>query len=313
MTAHGRINTEERWTTLRDSIRRATASHTGTHETRIKGFAFHRFVDAQAPTPHMHQPVIIVVAQGKKVVRIGDAAYCYGENVCFVAGVDMPVVSCAIECSEQKPYLSLSLNLDPGLIADLASRVPPASQAGVGVSVGAVLHELDPDLLDALVRLAELHEKPEHLPVMEALLRQEVHYRLLAGPFGNALRALTTFGSQSHQITRAIVWLKAHYKEHFPMESLAAQSNMALSTFHKYFKELTTVSPLQYQKRLRLTEAQRLMLAEGHDVTRAAMAVGYESATQFIREYKRLFGDPPRRNVMSVKAGPGAPARRAAM
>ena len=257
-------------------------------------------MDNAAPKPHFYEPVIIVVAQGKKLVKVGTEERHYGENVCFICGVDMPVSSCVMEASEAKPYLSMSLKLDTGLIASLASQVPPAA-SDAAVYRGAAMQVVEPDLLDAFVRLAELTEKPEQVPVMRDMLLREIHYRLLAGSFGNALHSLNTLGSQGHQITRAIAWLKEFYKEPLLVEDLARRSHMATSTFHKYFKNITTLSPLQYQKQLRLGEAQRLMLSEGYDVTQAAMSVGYESATQFIREYKRLYGDPPRRNVMSMK------------
>ena len=300
MTTPVRVNADNNWAILKDIILRNTAASFGSYPTPIKGFLFHRQVSNADPKPHFSEPVIIVVVQGKKLVRIGLEDRLYGENVCFVAGVDMPIASCVMEAREDRPYLSLSLYLDAGLIAALASQVPPSAE-GVGAFRGAGTHTLEPDLLDSFVRLAELAEKPEQVPVMEALLLREIHYRLLIGPFGGALRTLNTFGSQGHQITRAIAWLKENYKEPLLVEDLASQSNMAPSTFHKYFKEITTLSPLQYQKRLRLGEARRLMLSEGYDVTQAAMSVGYESATQFIREYKRLYGEPPRRNIMAIK------------
>lgn len=298
---NNRIDVGKSWTMLKEGILRNTPLGSGTHETRIKGLAFHRQVSNQDPKPHFYQPVVIVVAQGKKSIRIGAEDYRYGENICFVSGVDLPVTSCVMEASEEKPYLSMSLYLDTGLIASLASRVPPSPDYEGGLSTGAMVQEVEPDLLDAFLRLTELAEKPKPIPVMEDLLLREIHYRLLAGPFGNILRTLNTLGSQGHQITQAISWLKENYMEPLLVEELASRTNMAPSTFHKYFKEITAMSPLQYQKRLRLGEAQRLMLSEGHDVTQAALAVGYESATQFIREYKRLFGDPPRKNVMHIR------------
>ena len=244
MTRAIRVNTGNSWAILRDIILRNTASRSESYITPIKGFEFHRQVSNADPKPHFYEPVIIVVVQGKKLVKIGAEEH----------------------------------------------------------------QEVDPDLLDAFVRLAELTEKPEQILVMRDMLMREIHYRLLAGAFGNTLRSLNTLGSQGHQITKAIAWLKEFYKEPLLVEDLANRSHMAPSTFHKYFKRITTLSPLQYQKRLRLGEAQRLMLSEGYDVTQAAMAVGYESATQFIREYKRLFGDPPLRNVMSMKnIAKGAP------
>lgn len=296
-----RVNEDNSWDILKDAIIKGTQRQAGSHATAIKGFVFHRQVSNAGPKPHFFEPVVIVVAQGTKLIRIGNEERLYGENICFVCGVDMPVTSCVMEASEEKPYLSLSLNLDTALIAELASKVPPASAAS-GHLRGAMTQNVEADLLDSFVRLAELANKPEQIPVMEEVLLREIHYRLLAGHFGGILRSLTTFGSHGHQVTRAIAWLKDHFREPLLVEELAERSNMAPSTFHKYFKEITTLSPLQYQKRLRLGEAQRLMLSQGHDVTQAAMAVGYESATQFIREYKRLYGEPPRRYLSLMKS-----------
>lgn len=312
MSESVRVDAEKSWDMLRKKILRNTSLNAGTCPTAIRGFAFHRFVGSHDPKPHFFQPVIIVVAQGKKLVKIGAEEYHYGENICFVSGVDMPVASCVMEASEEKPYLAMSLHLDAGLIAALASKVPPSTVNG-GISRGAMLQKVEPDLLDAFLRLAELTEKPEQIPVLGDLLFREIHYRLLASPFGNMLRSLNTLGSQGNQIARAIAWLKDNYKKPLHVEELAGRASMAPSTFHKYFKEITTLSPLQYQKRLRLGEAQRLMLSEGCDVTRAALDVGYESATQFIREYKRLYGEPPRRNVMSIRNTASGESRWAAM
>lgn len=306
MTTHARVNTENSWAILKDAILQGTPARSGIYPTPVRGFQFYRQTGSTDPRQSFHRPAVIVVVQGKKRVRIGQDEHYYGENICFVCGVDMPVSSCVMEASEEKPYLALSLSLDAGLIANLASQIPPATTPAVFFR-GAAPQELDPDLLDSFVRLMELTKKPEQLPVMEDLLIREIHYRLLNSSFGSVLRALNTFGSQGHQITRAIAWLKEYYKQPLLVEELAGRLNMAPSTFHKYFKNITTLSPLQYQKRLRLGEAQRLMLSGEYDVTQAAMAVGYESVTQFIREYKRLFGDPPRRNIMKILQSTAAP------
>ena len=299
MAENRHVDVDRNWAVLRAKLLDG-APGAGNYPTAVKGFVLHCNTSSADPWPNFYQPVIIVVAQGRKLVRIGGDEYHYGENVCFVAGVDMPVTSCVMEASEEKPYLSMSLNLDAARLAILAARVPPSS-AGDAAPRGAAVQAVGPGLLDAFLRLLELTETPEHIPVMENLLLDEIHYRLLASPFGGILRSFNTLGSQGNQISRAISWLKENYKEPLRVEKLAGQTNMAPSTFHKYFKQITTLSPLQYQKRLRLSEAQRLMLSGGHDVTQAAFAVGYESPTQFIREYKRLFGNPPRRNVMRMK------------
>ena len=302
MTENTRVNSERNWAILKEKLLHNNPPVSGSRQTVIDGFVLHCFDSNNEPKPEFYQPVIIVVVQGKKWVRIGDEEHHFGENLCFVAGVDMPAMSCVMEASRDKPYLSMSLSLDQSLLADLAAQVPPTSKPGPTIAPGAIVQHIEPDLLDAFLRLLELTEKPEQAPVMGELLLREIHYRLLTGPFGPALRSLSTFGSQGHQISQSISWLKNNYKEPLSVEQLAGRVNMASSTFHKHFKEVTTLSPLQYQKRLRLSEARRLLLTNECDVTQAAFAVGYESATQFIREYKRLFGDPPRRDVTRMKA-----------
>lgn len=302
MSDNLRADSGKNWAILKEKLIQHTKAGPGSVQTEIDSFQLHRQVSNDDPKPHFYQPVIIVVAQGKKRVRIGGREHHFGDNLCFVSGVDMPVESCVMEASLDRPYLSMSLKLNPALIAALASQVPPqTSLSGAGLSPGAIVQALEPDLLDAFLRLLELLDKPQQVPVMGELLLREIHYRLLCGPFGGLLRSLNTFGSQSNQIARAVAWLKDNYKAPLLVEELAALMNMAPSTFHKHFKGVTALSPLQYQKRLRLGEAQRLMLDGDCDVTQAAFAVGYESATQFIREYKRLFGEPPRKNIVGLK------------
>ena len=274
---------------------------TGDYPTSVNGLVLHRYDSGDAPKPRFYDPVIIVVVQGKKRVRIGAEDIPYGEHTCFVAGVNMPVSSCVLEASKDVPYLSLSLNLAKSLIASLETKVPPSTEYSSHFATGAVVQEVGPELLDAFLRLLELTEHPKESAVLSDLVYQEIHYRLLTSPFGNQLRTLNTLGSQSNQIAQAITWLQENFDKPLHVEELAARLNMAPSTFHKHFKEITTVSPLQFQKQLRLTEAQRLMLSANYDVTLAAFAVGYDSSTQFNREYKRLFGESPHKDVMKMK------------
>lgn len=274
---------------------------TGNYTTLIDGFALHHHTCGDTPRPRFYDPVIIVVVQGKKWVRIGTEDIPYGEHTCFIAGVNMPVSSCVMEASKDKPFLSMSLKLDKSLIATIAAKIPPPTECVACHPAGAVVQPVGPELLDALLRLLELTEKPDQATVLGDLVYQEIHYRLLTSPFGRQLGTLNTLGSQSNKIAKAITWLRENYNKALHVEELATHLNMATSTFHKHFKEITMVSPLQYQKQLRLTEAQRLMLSDDYDATRAAFAVGYESSTQFNREYKRLFGESPRKDVMKIK------------
>lgn len=295
-----RIDFEKSRMALRDSLLRHMPE-TGSYPTPVEGLVLHRYHSSEAPKPRFYDPVVIVVVQGKKKVRIGNQDIPYGENTCFIAGVNMPVSSCVLEASEDTPYLSMSLNLDKSLIASLAVKIPTTQEYDGNTVSGAVVQPVGPELLDAFLRLCELTETPDPTGILSNLVIQEIYFRLLTSPFGAQLRNLNTLGSQSNQIAQAVNWLQENYKESLRVEDLAGRLHMAPSTFHRHFKEITTLSPLQYQKQLRLTEAQRLMLAGSSDVTQAAFAVGYESPTQFNREYKRLFGESPRRNVMQVR------------
>lgn len=304
MAENSRIDFEKSRATLKEILLQRLPEP-GDSPTRINGLVLHRYNSGDTPKPRFYDPVVIVVAQGKKWVRIGLEDIPYGEHTCFIAGVNMPVSSCVMEASEETPYLSMSLDLDKSLIATLASKIPPSAKYSTPFSAGAAVQEVGPELLDAFLRLLELAIKPEQSSILSDLVYQEIHYRLLTSPFGNQLRTLNTLGSQSNQIAQAISWLQENYDKPLHVEELAARLNMAPSTFHKHFKEITTVSPLQFQKQLRLNEAQRLMLSADYDVTQAAFAVGYESSTQFNREYKRLFGESPRKDVMKMKGVAG--------
>jgi len=274
---------------------------TGDYPTAIEGLAMHRRDEANKPENCFYKPLVAVIVQGFKRSVIGSEEYRYGENHCLVTGVDMPSVNHVTVASPEKPFLGLSLNLDKYLTTQLAAEIPPSSRLGNGSYKGMVVAEVAPDVLDAFLRLAELLEKPEQIPVLAPMIIREIHYRLLIGPQGERLRMVNTLGTQSNQIAKSITWLRDKYKEPLQVDELAKKVNMATSTFHRHFRQLTTLSPLQFQKRLRLYEAQRLMLVENENADIAALAVGYESPTQFNREYKRLFGEPPYRHVSRIR------------
>lgn len=196
MTGAIRVNMGNSWAILRDIILRNTASRSENYITPVKSFEFHRQVSDTDPKSHLYEPVIVVVVQGKKLVKIGAEGHHYGENVCFVCGVNVSVSSCVMEASKETPYLSMSLKLDTDLIVNLASQTSLSSDSTVYRSTDT--QEVGPDLLDAFVRLAELTEKPEQILMMWNMLMWEIHYRLLAGAFGNTLRSLNTLGSQGH-------------------------------------------------------------------------------------------------------------------
>ncbi|NWD67241.1 AraC family transcriptional regulator [Pseudomonas gingeri] len=294
-----RFNFAENLNLLREKLL-ALLPNAGSFATPIDGFSLHRYNNTDVPGPHFYNPCLIIAVQGRKWVRIGLKDYSFGEHNCFIAGVNMPVSSCLLEAEENTPYLSVSLKLDNALIAGFAGKVVAPIEEHTPAEVGAAVQPLDPDLLDACLRIIELIDKPQEAKTIGSLIYQEIHFRLLATPFGNQLRQLNTPGSKNNHIHKVIVWLQENYKKPASVEMLAARANMAPSTFHKNFKAITTLSPLQYQKSLQLTEAHKLMLIDKYSATRAAFAVGYESSNQFSREYKKLFGDTPRKNIKNL-------------
>jgi AraC-like DNA-binding protein len=275
--------------------------HSGKFTTAIETFMIARRNEPNQLENCFSKPLVGVIVQGFKRSVIGSEEYSYGENQCLVAGVDIPSSFYVTDSSPEKPFLAISLDLDKYLISQLAAEIPPSSGLGGGASKGISVADVDPHVLEAFLRLVELLENPEQIPFLAPMIIREIHYRLLTGPQGDHLRSLNTFGTQSNQIAQAISWLRDNYKEPLQVDELARKVNMATSTFHRHFKEVTTLSPLQYHKRLRLYEAQRLMLAQNENATSAGLEVGYESPTQFNREYKRLFGEPPHRSISRMQ------------
>ena len=207
-----------------------------------------------------------------------------------------------LDASPEKPFLGMGLKIDKYIVSQLMTELPmQAKVIDEPVRKGLSVTPIEADILDAFVRLTELLDNPEQIPVLAPMIVREIYYRLLTGPRGKYLRAINTTGTRGSRIAQAITWLRNNYKEPLQVDELAKKVNMATSTFHRHFKQITTLSPLQYQKRLRLYEAQRLMLVENEYASNACLAVGYESPTQFNREYKRLFGEPPARNIHKTR------------
>jgi AraC-like DNA-binding protein len=271
----------------------------GDYTTPVEGVAVHRRDSDEVMNCFFSQPTVAVVVQGHKRSIIGSEQYTYGTKKCLLIGVDVPIVSYIIKASVERPCMAMTVNIDRYIIASLATEIP--SVAACVSSRAMVTFDADADLLDTFLRLSKLFYKPSQVPFIAPMLLREIHYRLLIGPFGNHLKEINTLGTRSNQIVQAIALLKKDYKHDLFVEELARQVNMATSTFHRYFKEVTTLSPLQYQKRLRLHEAQRLMISENMDVGDAAYSVGYKSVPQFSREYKRLFGESPTRDTKKTR------------
>lgn len=247
-------------------------------------------------------PSISVVLQGRKESRLGENCFQYGVLDCLVNGVFMPGVSRVLEASPEKPMFMLTLRIDPELASELARDIPPSTLTQpTAPQLGSSVAPISPDVLDTFVRLMALLDQDSSMQLMAPLLKRELMARILVGPQGESLRMLYQQGSHSHQIAEAVAWLRDNYNQAIGIEELARHVGMATSTFHREFKRVTSISPLQYQKRLRLYESQRLMLTQNMDANTAAYTVGYESAQQFSREYKRLFGEPPHRNITRLR------------
>jgi AraC-like DNA-binding protein len=270
-------------------------------ETAIPGLSLYRREEPTQPTSGMYEPSICLVAQGAKRVVLGDDAYVYDAHHFLITSVDLPTVWQIVEASPEKPCLGLVMKLDQREISQLMidSHLPPprAQQSSRGMAVGLVTLPL----LTAFQRLLDMLAEPKDIPILAPLIQREISYRLLVGDIGARLRQIASAGSQSRQIARAIDWLKGNFTMPLRIDDLAMQVNMSTSTFHHHFRALTAMSPLQYQKWLRLNEARRLMLTERLDATTAAFQVGYESPSQFSREYSRLFGAPPLRDITSLR------------
>lgn len=270
------------------------------YPTAIEGFNLVRREEVGIPENCFEKPLVGLVIQGTKHSFMGGKEYVYTENQSIIAGVDMPISSYVVHATHEK--LFLFLYLDKQILSSLALEmnqdITGDSETGTSISIA----DTDTDILEMFLRLLELHEKPEQIPLRAPMMLRELHYLLLISPHGKILRQLNTPGTQNNRIVRAINWIRKNYKIPMRVESLARQVNMSTANLHRHFKQLTGLSPLQYQKQLRLYEAQRLMLVENERASSAALSVGYESVTQFNREYKRVFGEPPLRDMNRRRA-----------
>ncbi len=271
-------------------------------ETLIPRVAVHGGVGTTRPTPSLYEPALCLVLQGAKQVMIGDRLLRYDPASYFITSVELPASGWVVEATPAKPYVAVTLRLDRASLSGLISDMPVAAEGetrGFGVSA------VTPDLLDAWARLIALLDTPDDIPVLAPIHEREILYRLLKGPQGGVLRQIVRTDSRLSRVRQAIVWIRAHFDEMLRVEDLAERAGMSPASFHRHFKAVTAMSPLQYQKTLRLQEARRLLIASG-GAARAAHMVGYESASQFSREYARMFGAPPHRDAGRLRGGGAA-------
>jgi AraC-like DNA-binding protein len=251
---------------------------------------------SSVPTCTLYEPGLGVALQGVKQILVGPDTLVYEPGAYLLTSVDMPVTAQVLRATPEEPCLCLTLGFDLQRIRELLPDVD-VPRADAVAPRGMALSALDADLLDPLLRLVRLLERPRDLAVLGPLAERELLYRLLNGAQGARLAQMATAGSQGHQIARAIQWLREHYHRPLRIDDLASMVSMSASSLHHHFRAVTAMSPLQYQKQLRLQEARRLLLSERCDVATAAHRVGYESPSQFSREYSRRFGAPPLRDV----------------
>ncbi|EJV0607576.1 AraC family transcriptional regulator [Vibrio parahaemolyticus] len=275
------------------------------YDTPISGLRFSRWTTPTPPTSYTHNPSICLIAQGRKRVLLGEESFIYDANHFLISSVDLPIIANIIEASEEQPYLGLIMALDlteiSQLIVDSELAFTQSKEAQKGIAVG----ELSESLLDAFVRLAELLDEGQNIKILAPIIKREIFYRLLMSEQGTRLHQIVTAGSHSHQIAKAIDWLKNNFVKPLSVGDLASYTGMSKSSFYTHFRSMTSMTPLQFQKKLRLSEARRLMLTENLDAMAATFKVGYESPSQFSREYSRLFGAPPSKDIKSLRENLG--------
>jgi len=281
----------------------ARVTQAGDFETPIPGLGFFRRESPAPPAVCMLEPSIVLVTQGAKQMWIGGEAYPYDTSQFLITSLNLPANSEVRVASPEQPCLGLVLKLDIRVLAELIAQnsIPPQRDRSAGASVG--IGAATPAILAPIGRLLALLDEPEAIAVLAPLIHREIHYRLLMSDQAAKLRQIASVDGQGHRIAKAIDWLKLNYASPLRVDELADRVQMSTPTFHHHFRQLSAMSPLQYQKWLRLNEAKRLMLNEHLDASSAAFKVGYESPSQFSREYSRLFGAPPKRDIEMLRGG----------
>lgn len=283
----------------------------GRYHTVIEPLWLYRFSTPPEPTSYLHQTALCIAAQARKHIFLANECYVYDRDRYMVVSLDLPITSRIIEATPDAPYLGIRLALDPRTIAELIAEADLPVPDNHSPRRGIVVNQLDLALLDALVRLLHLLDSPRDIPVLAPLIMREIHYRLICGDQAIQLRSIATANSHIQRIARALSLLKAHFAESLRIEDIAHEVHMSPSGLHYHFKAVTAMSPLQFQKQLRLQEARRLMLEDGLGAGEAGFRVGYESPSQFTREYSRLFGAPPQRDIAQLRGSAQAAIREA--
>ena len=273
--------------------------HAGALNPALPRLRIHTFERTTELGALLYDPVVCLVLRGAKRTLIGDKTFEYGAGDCMIVAAEVTAMGQISQASPEEPYLAANLYIDPAVISslllDLTGLPEPPEQPGFGVS------RASPPLLDVWRRMVELLDRPDEIQVLGPHLEHELMFRLLMGPQGALLRQIAGADSRLSHIRRAMAWIREHYADHLSVDAMATLAGMSASVFHRRFKAVTGISPLQYQKQIRLHEARRRMVSDHAEAAAVAYAVGYESASQFNREYKQLFGDPPRRDAQKLQ------------
>jgi AraC-like DNA-binding protein len=284
---------------LAELLARHSVASTEMQPTPVPGLAIFRADLPTTQTPGMYRPLFCLVASGKKQIFFAEETSRYRSGDCFVANVDVPVVGTVLEASSKRPYLALCIELRREILAALTVNEHGASRLADGSGLGLQGGPATADVVDVAVRLARLLDTPSHIESLAPLYERELLYRLSVGKWGELLKQAGLDQSRVSAVSRAIAWLQKHHAERFSAEELAgAVGGMSVATMNRYFREVLAMSPLQYQKRVRLLEAKRLLASRQADVSGAAYTVGYASPSQFNREYRQLFGASPGRDAI---------------
>lgn len=285
---------------LADKIEKLTSDKVNAPITLYQPLSIYRHEMPIERVGYLQEPSLCLIVQGKKRVILGDEEYLYDKDHYLITAVDLPLVAQIFDVSKSNPYMGLTLKLEKKQIAQMLLDDHITISKNQASDRGLAVSKIDLEIVKALLRLIDLLDRPQDIPVLAPLIQREILYRLLTSEQGQRLQQISMIGSHSHQISRAIEWLRENYDKSFKIEELASYSGMSSSSLHYHFRAMTAMSPLQFQKRLRLNEARQRMLMEQKDATTAAFEVGYESPSQFSREYSRLFGAPPSRDIKQL-------------
>jgi len=274
----------------------------GTHATAIPRLSLVRSSRPTEPFHGVAEPALCLVAQGRKMALLGNQVFEYDRTRYLLISADLPLVGHVAEASPERPYLCVRLGLNRKLLSAMMLEMTNEARApAAGTPPGLMLTPVAPELVDAVTRLVALLERPDDIAILAPLTEREIFYRLLTGEQSAQARHIALSDGRLAQVNRAIGWIRQNFTAPFRIETVCAEAGMSASSLHQHFRAVTAMSPLQYQKRIRLQEARRLILAEGKDAAQAGFSVGYESPSQFSREYARLFGAPPVRDVSRLR------------